>query len=232
MTCDQNREKIPGLVRRELSGFERIPVLDHLQHCPDCQAEYKQYLKIFYSIDLEIVSPPPLTLPVNVLAPATQAHKIKSGFPDILSSRSFYVAAAILILGIALIGYLVKVFSPDQQYRPGSTESVRIDISQTGSLAGNIDSKIETMIAEDRISVNFIENQLLFLQKKGIENFKLQQSGSAADLSAAGPISPIYDKSVPVNNCLEKVKSIKKYKSYFTISELVTFLNNLEKQGA
>ena len=225
MTCDQIRENIPGLVRRELSGFERIPVLDHLQHCQDCRAEYKQYLKIFYSIDLEIASASPLTLPVNVMTPVNRLPEIKGGIPAIFRSRNFYVAAAILIAGITLISYFSKVPILNRQDRPDSVESVRIDISRTGS-------RIDAMLAENKIPLTFIEKQLLFLQKKGIENFKLQQSGLPADLTASGLISPIYDSSVPVGNCLEKIQSIKKYKSYLTISELISFLNNLEKQGA
>ncbi len=126
MSCDQIRENIPGLVRRELSGFERIPVLDHLQHCQDCRAEYKQYLQVFYSIDLEIASAPPLILPVNVLTPVNQ-QMIKGGIPGIFRSRIFYVAAAILILGIALISYFSKVPILNRQFRPDSIESVRVD---------------------------------------------------------------------------------------------------------
>ncbi len=93
-------------------------------------------------------------------------------------------------------------------------------------------SRIEAMLADNKIPLAFIEKQLLFLQKKGIGNFKLEQSGLPTDLSASGLISPIYDTSVPVDNCLEKIQSIKKYKTYLTISELISFLNNLEKQGA
>jgi hypothetical protein len=224
MTCEQIRENIPGLVRRELSGFERIPLLEHLQHCQDCRAEYKQYLKVFYSIDLEIASPPPFTLPVNVMTPVNRVQKIKGGIPDIFRSRFFYGAAAILILGLAVISYLIKVPILNPQFKPDSVESIRIDISRTGS-------RIDAMLAENKIPLAFIEKQLLFLQKKGIENFKLQQSGLPADLSASRLFSPIYDTPVPVDDCLEKVQSIKKYKSYLTIPELVSFLNDLEKQG-
>ena len=55
MKCEIVKNKIPELIRRELQGIDRIDIIKHIKECKDCKNEYLLYLKMFYTIDLEIV---------------------------------------------------------------------------------------------------------------------------------------------------------------------------------
>ena len=189
---------------------------------------------MYYTIDLEIVSKPVFTVPVYTLLPSDQGQQITAKSSPEFKKRIFYVAAAFIILGISLTAYFYNVQINERKFLPLSAESGQGNDVQTTSTPMNpdIDPQFDTILAADQISLSFIENQLLLLHKKGIENFILQQSILPAPFSTAEVFVPLYNKNIPVADCLEKIQAIKKYKSYLTISELVSFLNILEKQGA
>jgi hypothetical protein len=187
---------------------------------------------MYYTIDLEIVSKPVFSTPVDVLpGSSNQAQKIPARKRPVFKNWAWYAAAALIILVVSLLGYFYSMRTTERKILTGSAESVQSKDYQTSPTPLNIDTRLKTMPAADKISLNFIENQLLLLHKKGIENFTLYQSTFPSAAFAAETFAPLYNKSVPVDNCLEKVQSIKKYKSYLTISELVSFLSILEKQG-
>ena len=55
MSCSNVQEQIPGMVRHEITGQERIVLINHIQTCAACRDEYLTYLKIFYTLDKETV---------------------------------------------------------------------------------------------------------------------------------------------------------------------------------
>jgi hypothetical protein len=232
MTCKQVKENIPSLVRRELSGYARVPVMHHLQGCNECKDEYKQYLKIFYSIDLELLSRPILTVPVAAMLQTVQQHEPVPNVLHLFSTKVFYIAAAIVIMGIVLIGYYSAMIIPDQKSLLHPPLSEQISQLEPGPVPSLLNSRISAMVDADRISLTFIEDQLRYMQKRGIARFNFNTHSLPLVLYKSEVLAPMYDKSVSIANCLQMIQTVKKYKSYLTLSELVSFLYNLEKQGA
>ena len=232
MTCKEIRENIPALIRRELSGYVRIPIINHLQECDACKNEYKQYLKIFYSIDMELISKPMATVSVGSLQNLVQEQDSIQKHKELSWKKILYAAAAIIILGMILSGYYYYRQAPDKYSHSFLVHFGYNNNPEFGSVYLNSDPRITAMLTKDRISLNFIENQLLDMQKNGISYFKFNRLTLPVAAQGSGLFSAIYNKSLPVDNCLQKVQSAKKYKSYLTVSELISFLNIIQKQGA
>jgi hypothetical protein len=131
-----------------------------------------------------------------------------------------------------LSGYYFYKHVPDKYSHSFLVHYGNSNNPEAGSVYLTSDPRIAAMLTEDRIPLNFIENQLLDLQKNGISYFKFHRPALPVTAHGSGLFSAIYNKSLPVDNCLKKVQSAKKYKSYLTVSELISFLNIIQKQGA
>jgi hypothetical protein len=232
MTCEQVSEYIPALVRRELSGYMRIPVLTHLRQCPGCQAEYRDYLKMFYTIDLEILSNPPVIQPDDHTYLAEYRQPSATGRRNMFRFRYWYLTAAVLTCAAISVFVLFYLFADKGEWSGDKNLTAAEAQLFTGSDFLISDPQLQSMLAHDSIPVGFLEKQLMLLQQRGISSFRFQPVASPKIGVQIFALTSLQNTPLSVAVCLNKVRSIKKYKSNLTIPELVLFLGAIEKQGA
>lgn len=238
MTCDSIHEKIPQLIRRELTGFDRVPIINHLHQCSECLKEYRNFLKMYYSIDWEIVSSPVPLPALDVYNPTPEP--IQHGHPGFrfFRTRSFYATAAVLILIIS-VSLLILNTEPspkvnsvqNQTAPPGKANTIPSGTSGTGFKDIVTTGQISAILDQQTVPVYFLEQQLLALQNRGIDSFHISQVLSLQFLKESSGFEEIGTKSIPVSGCLDKLKNIRRYKSQLTFSELVSFVNTITDGG-
>jgi len=235
MMCESIQEVIPQLIRRELNGYDRIAVINHLQQCPECLTEYKNYLNMYYTIDWEVVTKAMPSLSLDLSKSHTGPIQKSTGGYRFFRTKSFYTAAALLILGISV---LLTMSKTDQTQKANTVQnpSIRPGLTETRTLKTEAreyitSRQINTIFSQKKVPVSFLEQHLLALQNKGIDRFTISQVLTRVSLKNSSGFQDIGHKSLPVMDCLNKIQAVKKYKSQLTFSELVSFVNTIENGG-
>jgi hypothetical protein len=175
MNCDILKNKIPQLLRKEVSSEERLDIINHVRGCTACRDEYKIYLRIFYNLDMKLVERPPkqVMLKLNEGIQAriylTKNNYILSRFKWLL-----YPAAAILFVLV----FLVLFITPDQSKinKENSQESLteKLLTEEWDVLESVLSNRYQMAdISNERIPISLLLKKLVFLQEQGIYKIKI-----------------------------------------------------------
>ena len=243
MTCKERQTRFSDLIKGDLSGTERIDLIDHIRACALCKDEYLLLLKFHYTLEKENVTVVPEIKAEDFKTKIQQ--RINNGIP-VTHRRDFrwiFTLAAILLTGAFLVTILVtkKTEVPVTQTEMENKTLVRLlETEDWNTLFTIITSPSgRYSYADEKVPLSLIIEKLYRLQKTGFQKIKLkyllvQTDSKATALRTFALIPrqnwPILNKKHEISSAeliflLKKIARYKKTISLRQISEMYYLLN-------
>ena len=210
MSCDDVLSNIPAIIRREIESGDRIIYIDHLKDCLDCRTEYLKYLKIFYTLEQQVVQPEPQLNDIEL----DIQHMIDSPTPRYMKYW-WPVAASLIVILLSTI-IMISIRSDNQKPDVVQKNNLRQQLLDEKLMQLSkvvIDPADLLQNGDQSIPVNILLDRLHRLEQRGINKISItDQHGTT------------YDKEVELKYFINQLIQYRKYKSALSVREISDFL--------
>jgi len=239
MTCEQIIDKIPLLIRREEKTQIRIQIIEHLRSCTDCREEYLSQLKLFYTLDKELVSEKP-SLDKTSFRNSIEDKILKTNKNKIRSKHLWYYisAAAVLLCFFVIFPYLSEKDSDNIAEKPQGENVIQTALIDEDWVKLNhllTDSTVLQKHADESIPLPLLIDKLERLQNQGIHSIDyidLFNHANEVDIKNDQELILVKNESkqIYVNDLVQNLEQVKSFKNEITLEEISSFLE-AQKEG-
>jgi len=219
------KEKIPELVRREVGAESRIELINHLRNCSDCREEYESYLKMFYTIDREIIYEKQARKDAEYENQILQKIKSKKSFDFKKRNRWVSLAAAAIILVTFFTFYYSDTNISIRQHKNFTVLSALTDEDWIALDYILNDLKILNDLSNEPIPVALLIEKLQKLQKQGIQKVSLGKM-LYFENDASGEL-----RKISLQEIISSLQKVERLRGQVTLLEISKYISNPEKGG-